>query len=233
MPVTVAMSRVSSLISTLPPSARPKRPHVVWASLMAGMTLVGGLMLLTEPKPAGSSPAALPPVAAMLDQAHPSGPPRDLIGASVPLDPQRWAGIVIHHSGSTMGSADSMARLHEAAGLKSLGYHFVIGNGQGAPDGQVTTGPRWLNQLSGAHAKGPASEALNRRTIGICLVGDGESKGFTDAQQAALVQLVAQLQRKFNIPASAVVLHRDVAPTVSPGRLFPEAAFRARLADVR
>ncbi len=226
-----AMTTARSIFTALPQGVRPRRHHVVWGSLLVGMTVVGGSMMLLENRPfAPGKVLALPP-AAMLDSTPATK--ANLIAANVKFDQDRWVGIVIHHSGSAMGSADSLARQQQAAGIKSLGYHFVIGNGQGSADGLVTTGPRWLTQQAGAHAKGPQSENLNRRTIGICLIGDGESRTFTDAQTASLVTLVAQLQKQFNIPASAVVLHRDVAATSSPGRLFPEASFRARLAAVR
>lgn len=228
----------SSLFTLLPQGARPRRAHVVWGALVLGMTLVGGVMMMMEPRPRAASALTLPPAAALdpaQSTANPGATPAqgNLIHANVPFDQQRWVGIVIHHSASAMGSADSIARQQQAAGIKTLGFHFVIGNGQGAKDGVITAGQRWLNQQPGAHAKGPQSEALNRRTIGVCLIGDGESRGFSDSQVTALVTLVAQLQKQFNIPASQVVLHRDVAATVSPGRLFPEASFRARLAAGR
>ncbi|MFM9958906.1 MAG: peptidoglycan recognition family protein [Phycisphaerales bacterium] len=226
-------SRTSpSLFASLPQGARPRRPHVVWGALVLGMTLVGGSMMLLEPRSRNGSALELP-AAAAIESTAPRAGQASLIGAKVPLNQERWLGIVIHHSGSAMGSADSIARQQQAGGIKTLGYHFVVGNGQGAKDGVIAAGPRWLNQTPGAHAKGPQSEAFNLRTIGVCLVGDGESRDFTDKQVDALVELVGQLQKQFNIPASAVVLHRDVAATVSPGRLFPEATFRARLAALR
>ncbi len=226
---TMTTRTTPTLFASLPQGARPRRPHVVWGALVLGMTVVGGVLMLTEQRPIAAEALELPPAAA-LDSRVRSAAQGSLIAANVPFHPTRWVGIVIHHSGSAMGSADSIARQQQAAGIKSLGYHFVIGNGQGARDGVVAAGPRWLNQQPGAHAKGPQSEAINMRTIGICLVGDGESRAFTEKQIDALVELTAQLQKQFNIPASAVVLHRDVAATVSPGRLFPEATFRVRLA---
>lgn len=226
------MTTTTSIFTALPQGVRPRRHHVVWGTLVLGMTVVGGSMMMLENRPFSPGTALALPPAAMLDSTPRAGE-ASLIGANVPLDQQRWVGIVIHHSGSAIGSADLLARQQQAAGIKSLGYHFVISNGQGSPDGLVTTGPRWLTQQPGAHAKGAQSESLNRRTIGICLIGDGESRTFTEAQTASLVALVSQLQKQFNIPASAVVLHRDVAATSSPGRLFPEASFRARLAAAR
>ncbi len=61
--------------------------------------------------------------------------------------------IVIHHSGSTYGSAESIERDHKAMSLSGLGYHLVIGNGNGAGDGELHVGYRWLDQLRGPHGR--------------------------------------------------------------------------------
>jgi len=52
----------------------------------------------------------------------------------------RWQGIVVHHSALDSGSAQSIDRLHKNKGWDGLGYHFVISNGLGAPNGKVTVG---------------------------------------------------------------------------------------------
>lgn len=205
-----------------------KRSHVVWGALMASMTTVAGVLTLLQ------SQAAVPATATPLVQLEPSA---RASGASLErifettsaVKTDAWQGIVIHHSGSAMGSPESIARQHEARGFRGLGYHFVVSNGQGAPDGQVFVGSRWLDQLPGAHTAGPKSEQYNRTHIGICLVGDGERRPFTREQIDALAQVVRTLQDKLGIPEDRVVMHRDVAPTASPGRLFPEAELRARL----
>jgi N-acetyl-anhydromuramyl-L-alanine amidase AmpD len=89
-----------------------------------------------------------------------------------------------------------------------------------------------MRQLPGAHAIGPNARIYNERSIGICLVGDGDRRTFTPDQIASLLTLVRTLQRQYGIDDDAVVLHRDVAPTASPGRLFPELQFRERLVDI-
>src|SRR5207249_11104331 len=85
-----------------------------------------------------------------------------------PLDRQRWTGIVIHHLGEPAGDADSVTRKHLSYGYKGLGYHFLIGNGNGLGDGVVHVGYRWNEQLPGAHVLGPAGTAHNQHSIGIC-----------------------------------------------------------------
>ena len=201
-----------------------KRAHLVWATLAASMTGVTGLLsLLADQRPAAPAAAALDATAEATDAVD--------AAVAHDADAMAFTGIVIHHSGGNQGSADTIRQNHEAQGLKGLGYHFVIGNGRGAADGSIQTGERWDAQLPGAHVVGPNSLALNSTTIGICLVGNGDARPFTDAQLASLVKLVRELQDRYDIPGAAVLLHRDVAPTASPGRLFPEFGFETRLAS--
>ena len=206
-------------------SSRFSRTQIVWATLAISMSCVAGALAVLEDRPL-PSPAAL----TQMDDA----PIRslDAIFERTEFEPGRWDGIVIHHSGATTGSPDSINAQHRDLGFRGLGYHFVIGNGFGSTDGEVHVGYRWQQQLPGAHTAGVNSDYYNRRTLGLCLVGDGEKRAFSDAQLMALTQLVARLQRELDLPDDRVMLHRDVAPRSGPGRLFPEAAFRARLAEI-
>lgn len=155
--------------------------------------------------------------------------------SSAPLDHARWKAIVIHHSGSPGGSPESLDRLHRSWGFASLGYHFVIGNGIDFGDGAIQAGPRWNRQEPGAHvaarAAGTQPDAtwFNEHAIGICLIGNGERRSFTDSQITRLGELVADLQREFGIPDNQVFLHSDLADVASPGRFFPVAAFESAL----
>ncbi len=147
-----------------------------------------------------------------------------------PLNMQRWNSIVIHHSGSPAGDPESITRDHLAIGLKGLGHHFVIGNGNRMGDGVVHVGYRWIDQLPGAHVSGPRQNEYNERSIAICLVGNGDKRAFTDRQMDQLVSLIQRLQAELNIPARNVYLHRDLSRvTTSPGRFFPAAWLQDQL----
>lgn len=153
---------------------------------------------------------------------------------AAPLDRQRWKGIVIHHLGSPGGDADSVHRRHLSYGYQGLGYHFLIGNGNGLGDGVVHAGYRWNEQLPGVHTTGENADFHNQHYIGICMIGNGDRRPFTDRQMAHLISLVQRLQRELDIPASQVYLHRDVAtgvnpPETSPGRFFARATFEEQL----
>lgn len=207
-----------------------RRAQTVWGSLLGAMTLVvGGLLALDRSRAPSTEGMTLPPLVAT------STPDSvDVIFRTTsPLDARRWKAIVIHDTGSPSGSPDALDAAARKAGLRSLGQHFVIGNGKGMADGELHVGGRWMSQSLGAHTAGPNSDWYNRNAIGICLVGDGDRKTFSPAQMRRLVQLVDALCQELGIPADQVFLHSQLAQTTSPGRLFPDAAFRAQLAGSR
>ncbi len=208
------------------------RAKKVWLSLLASMTLVGGGLLLIDVHPAPRTDGlSLPPLVA--SDAGTADSIESIFRTRVPLSTQRWTGIVVHHSGSPIGSPASIEAEHEAMNFAGLGHHFLIGNGSGMEDGGLHVGYRWLDQLPGAHASGPAGEMHNLHSVSICLIGNGDRRPFTTAQTRQLVQLVAALCHELNIPQDHVYLHRDIVQTSDPGVLFPESEFRRELAQVR
>ena len=146
--------------------------------------------------------------------------------------PRPWSAIVIHHMASGTGSAAAIHRMHRQKGWDGLGYHFVIGNGTLTRDGAVEIGYRWTRQAVGAHCRAERFGDINwwnRRSIGICLIGD-----FTDGrpsvkQLRSLRYLTQTLMATYGIPASAVVPHGNVKKTACPGDRFPWAEFHASL----
>ena len=140
--------------------------------------------------------------------------------------PGRWDYIVIHHSATPMGDARSMDRYHrEQRHMENgLAYHFVIGNGNGMRDGQIVVGRRWAEQLNGGHL---ASEALNARSIGICLVGNFDKDRPTRRQLESLDAITEYLMKRCRVGKSAVKTHQQIntVGTRCPGRLFDEGAF--------
>ncbi len=136
----------------------------------------------------------------------------------------RWQVVVIHSSATQMGSAASFDYYHRVVkGMEhGLAYHFVIGNGHGAKDGEVQVGPRWKGQQPGGHLR---SESQNEVAIGICLVGNFEKNRPSERQIEALDELIDYLQAK--VGKIRVTTHRriNVRPTLCPGHRFPEAMF--------
>lgn len=201
------------------------RAQVVWSALIAFLTIVGGLLWLLEGAPARPGGVRLPALVATSAANNVEA----IFDAPDSIQAGRWRGIVVHHSASPRGSADTLDAAHRGMGLQGLGYHFVIGNGSGSGDGELFAGSRWVEQRPGAHTAGEQGDWYNVNTIGICLVGDGDRRDFTPAQIQRLVHTVTALQRRLGIPATAVRLHRELAETTSPGVRFPAAAFREQL----
>ncbi|MEN0020812.1 MAG: peptidoglycan recognition family protein [Planctomycetota bacterium] len=214
----------------MPKPAPISRSRIVWTSLATAMTLCTGLLLALDSRSGPSLDGVVIPLVA------PSVGPQSVevvFDTREPLDRERWVSIVIDHTGTRFATAESLDADHRAGNRRGLGYHFVIGNGRGLDDGMLHVGYRWRDQLPGAHTAGPGGEFHNRRSIGICLVGDGDRRRFSDRQVDRLVELVEALCRELEISPDQVLLHRDVAEVRGPGLLFPEMALRERLAALR
>lgn len=186
-----------------------RRVLVVLVTLVGAMTLASSLLLALEPAPMSRRPAVQ---LRSVDQSAQRGD--DLFETNPPVRAERFSAIVIHDSGTLAGSAETIGG--------GLGYHFVIGNGQDAPDGKIAAGPRWSRQLAGAFIDESADAApANRRPIGICLIGDTNRQAPTKLQIQNLRWLVRQLQRRCQIPGDQVV--------TPAGRLFPHSRFGRQL----
>lgn len=141
-----------------------------------------------------------------------------------------WKYIVLHHSAAAAGSvasidADHRQRLDDD-GLpwRGIGYHFVIGNGDGMGDGEIAATFRWREQCDGAHA---GVSTFNQFGIGVCLIGDFDAGPPTPAQLQALERLIAALRQEYGIEETELLAHRDLKPTACPGGQFPLARLRA------
>jgi hypothetical protein len=155
----------------------------------------------------------------------------------------RWKTIIVHHSAAPQATPQSMHEYHlkQRGWDKGLGYHFVIGNGQKYPDGEVYVGPRWRQQVTGAHCKSKSGRYLgkwrpdnyfNDHGIGICLIGNFEQSAPTRRQLAALSQLVAFLCDHTGISPNDVYGHGEVTnKTLCPGRYMSMGSVR-RAANV-
>ena len=133
-----------------------------------------------------------------------------------------WRHVVLHHSATDVGSASVFDRAHRGRGWDELGYHFVINNGRGGPDGNVEIGSRWKKQKWGAHCGGTPDNEYNEHGIGICIVGDFTSSLPSKAQLASLKELLLFLMRTYKIPVDNVIGHRDAPQThtACPGDRF-------------
>jgi len=161
---------------------------------------------------------------------------RLLIPHAAPLRPvialypsSKWKYIIIHHSATDSGNANSLYDLHNRRGFNGLGYDFIIDNGTGSKqDGQIEVSGRWIKQMDGAHCK---AGGMNHKGIGICLVGNFSREDVSAKQLDSLVYLVNLLRKYYKIPRSNILGHSQVpgAATECPGLRFPWKEFKSKL----
>lgn len=145
------------------------------------------------------------------------------------VEERDWEYIVLHHTATDAGSVESIHESHlrrkdkNGQPWKGIGYHFVVGNGNGMPDGSIEPTFRWREQMHGAHA---GVQDYNDLGIGVVLIGNFEEHEPTVAQIDAVKRLVATLQAAYHITDDRVVGHNEVKATACPGQYFPWEALR-------
>ncbi len=144
---------------------------------------------------------------------------------SLPLQP--WRAIIIHQTGALSGNAAYLDRTRPPGGSpQCVAFHFLIGNGRGAADGEIQVGNRWRRQTPSPSVTGAEGDAIN-----VCLVGDFVREPPTRMQMASLALLLRHLQWRFSIPRRHVRLHReaDAGYSQCPGDQFSLDALRTQL----
>lgn len=137
--------------------------------------------------------------------------------------------IVIHHALHPSCTAQDIHRWHLDYGWKGIAYHYYIRR-----DGTIYRGRQ--EQHEGGHLLG----SENKNTIGICLEGvytdykNLTQKTVPDAQMAALVWLIRDIQTRWKI--KAIKKHADYPSAKQegkdcPGKYFPWNKLINMLAD--
>jgi hypothetical protein len=184
-----------------------------------------GLLTLTSALLLALAPAPLMPDAASSLFAIDAPPTLDVIfNTKVQSPPNRWKYIYVRHSRTASGNA---LTLGHAAAPGGLGDHFVIGNGDGAIDGEIQIAQRWNQQQPATPPAG--AQKIDPSCISICLVGDFDRTVPTPTQLRRLSQLVQTLQGKYGIKSDSVLLIELPNSPAGAGRYFPAAGFRGQL----
>ncbi|CAA6821313.1 MAG: Unknown protein [uncultured Sulfurovum sp.] len=142
----------------------------------------------------------------------------------------RWKYIVIHHSAGGYGNIEFLQQVHRERQAKDLvdaiPYHYIIGNGNGLGVGVVKSDFRQGWNLWGMHVSKNNIDR-NFRWLGICLIGNFETKHISNKQYNALVKLTKALMQKYNIPVENISGHGDTKgeATKCPGKYFPMEKF--------
>jgi hypothetical protein len=195
---------------------KSNRRIVVFVSLVSVLSLTSALLLALAPAP-------LTPVASSSLFAIDTPESMDAVFQTrANAKPGRWKYIYVHHSATPTGNALSLSE--DGVGVPD---HFVIGNGEGAIDGEIQIGQRWNQQNSANPPNG--AMGIDPNCISVCLVGDFEHTVPTATQLRRLTQLVNALQGRFDIPAGQVLLLNQNTSEAGIGRYFPSTAFREQL----
>lgn len=135
--------------------------------------------------------------------------------------------IVLHHSltedsGTVSWSAIRKYHVNQRK-WSGIGYHFGIESIDRHVE--ILLGRPWLDQ--GAHCK---AKEMNHRSIGVCFVGNYDSKPVPRRMWQAGIRLCATLMESFAIPSIKVVGHREVdGSKTCPGENFDLREFRKTL----
>ena len=141
-----------------------------------------------------------------------------------PLTSGRWKYIYIHHTQSASGDAVALAQT--PAGF---GDHFLIGNGDGAVDGEIQIGQLWNLQQPASPPPGARANKIHAECISIAVVGDFDRALPTPTQMRRLAQLVGTLQGQLHISGDDVLMIDAPKSPAGAGKYFPKAAFRNQL----
>ncbi len=120
----------------------------------------------------------------------------------------KWELITIHHSASRDVGVDTIRQWHLKRGFVDIGYAWVVRR-----NGSLEQG-RPMNK-QGAHVK-----HHNYRNMGICVTGNFTKYPPSEEQYSSLRKLLGFLCFAFRIPKTNILLHRDLASTVCPGKYF-------------
>lgn len=120
-------------------------------------------------------------------------------------------GILYHHSAnpSPKNQAQTVIEQHKRSPKikQAGGYHYFV-----EANGQIV---QFHPEDFIAHHAG--NWAMNLRSIGICLAGDFTRHPPSKAQIESLTRLTVDIQTRWGIPDSRILLHREVKPTACPG----------------
>ncbi len=162
-----------------------------------------------ESRPAPGPAVAPPPIRDITDQLprHPTKryPTRSL---------EQIKRIIIHHTAirPQIGAERIAEHRVNKQGWPAIGYHyFITGNGVVQQTNDLTTIAK--------HAV-----KLNEVSAGVCFAGDFTNATPTPQQMEAGAQLLAWLLTQLNLPVAAVIGHKEIVNTQSPGLQWDSGA---------
>jgi len=145
--------------------------------------------------------------------------------------------IIVHHTGSNNGKINSFQGTIDWfkpsvwRSTNQVSAQYVIAREE-RPIVQMVKDDdtAWHAGRSEWKINGIWRENLNNRSIGIELQGDGNIAHYTDFQYEALIWLVKQKMREFNVPLDLIRGHQEISSSkVDPGNYFDWERFKRGL----
>ncbi|MEQ9363931.1 MAG: peptidoglycan recognition family protein [Leptospirales bacterium] len=139
------------------------------------------------------------------------------VGGNYWWEEMRWRYILIHHTASDIGNLDYYKKFHvEQRGWSDIAYHFIVNNGSmNTTIGQIEESDLWKDRKANLSTR---NWYANYFGIAVVLVGNFERHKPPPLQQEALITLLTNLARKYDIPPDRIVGHREVQNTACPGK---------------
>jgi N-acetylmuramoyl-L-alanine amidase len=119
---------------------------------------------------------------------------------------RRITHLVVHNNGVAGRTIEDIRRTHKSEGWADVGYHFVYHEDGSEHVGRKISRP-------GAHVA-----AFNARTVGLCVIGNGDERDFNEKQYQALIKRLVVLCKEFKLSADRVIGHRETVPLVPRGK---------------
>lgn len=116
--------------------------------------------------------------------------------------------IIIHHSAASQDqTVQEIEKYHLNLGWEGVGYQYLI----------TKLGEVWKGRPEFYHGAHVSEKGMNKKSIGICLIGDFDKGLPTKAQEDNLVDLVKDIKTRY--PNIKFAYHRDYATYKScPGK---------------
>jgi hypothetical protein len=124
--------------------------------------------------------------------------------------------IVLHHTASPATGDGSAQWTQIGANCRKVrggdylcDYHYGIGPHGDRFDGQLEANPSW----------NCGNDDINDESIAVACIGNFELNPMPELQKSGLIQTVRELKLRF--PDAKLMLHKDIVPTLCPGKYYP------------
>jgi hypothetical protein len=136
--------------------------------------------------------------------------------------------LILHHTASP-GAGDGSAEWTQICkncqlvrgGAYLCDYHYGIGPTGVLFEGQLESNPSW----------NCGNDDINYESIAVACIGNFEVNLMSSAQKNRLFQTVRELKLRF--PDAKVMLHKEIVPTLCPGKNYPTQELLACIQPVK